>query len=160
MYIISILMKFDFSQRLGFLVNDVARMYGARFDRQARERIGLSRAQCRLLGTLAKRDEPMSQAELAQHLELTPMAVGGLCERLVAGGWVVRRPSVQDRRAYEVHMAPTAEKALEAAMRISDEIQAQALADLSPAERGQLTDLLDRVRRTLLKDGAATEASA
>ena len=46
-------MKRDFSQRFGFLVNDVAKLYGEQFDRLARERIGLSRAQCRVLGALA-----------------------------------------------------------------------------------------------------------
>ncbi|MDM0045441.1 MarR family transcriptional regulator [Variovorax dokdonensis] len=144
-------MKKDFSQRLGFLVNDVARMFGAQFDRLARERIGLSRAQCRVLGELARDEEPLSQADLAQRMELTPMAIGGLCERLEAGGWIERRPSAADRRAYEVHLAPNATKALEDAMAISDDIQAVALADLNAAEKTQLMALLGRVRRTLLE---------
>jgi len=154
MYIINMVMKMDLSERLGFLVNDVARIYGAQFDRQARERIGLSRAQCRVLGTLAMHGEPLSQAELAHRLDLTPMAVGGLCDRLVAGGWLDRRPSATDRRAYEIQLAPNAEKALEAAMLISDEIQAHALSDLSVAERAELTALLGRVRCTLLATDA------
>ena len=83
-------MKRDFSQRFGFIVKDVAKRYGEAFDRLARERIGLSSAQCRLLGVLAMEGEeaPLSQAELAQRLELTPMAVGGLCDRMEAAGWI------------------------------------------------------------------------
>ena len=149
-------MKRDFTQRFGFLVNDVARLYGAQFDRLARERIGLSRAQCRVLGALAVRGEPMSQAELAQHLELSAMTVGGLCERLEAAGWVKRATSPVDRRAKEVQLAEGAEKALDAAMRISDGVQARALAALSPEERTQLISLLNKAREGLMTTASGT----
>lgn len=143
-------MKRDFTQRFGFLVNDVARLYGAQFDRLARERIGLSRAQCRVLGALAMRGEPMSQAELAQELEISAMTVGGLCERLEAGGWVRREASPTDRRANEVQLAPGAEKALDAAMKISDALQARALVALTAEERTQLNALLVKAREGLM----------
>jgi len=143
-------MKRDFTQRFGFLVNDVARLYGAQFDRLARERIGLSRAQCRVLGALAMRGEPMSQAELAQELDLSAMTVGGLCERLEAGGWIRRAANPSDRRAKEVQLAEGAEKALDAALRISDGVQARALAALSADEKTQLIALLTKARQGLL----------
>ncbi|SFM21000.1 MarR family winged helix-turn-helix transcriptional regulator [Variovorax sp. OV329] len=150
-------MKRDFTQRFGFLVNDVARLYGAQFDRLARERIGLSRAQCRVLGALAMRGEPMSQAELAQEVELSAMTVGGLCERLEAGGWVRRTASASDRRAKEVQLAEGAEKALDAAMKISDGVQDRALAALSPGERSQLVALLNKARQGLMTPVAGEE---
>ncbi len=154
-------MKRDFTQRFGFLVNDVARLYGAQFDRLARERIGLSRAQCRVLGALAMRGEPMSQAELAQELDISAMTVGGLCERLEAAGWVRREASPTDRRANEVQLAPGAEKALEAAMKISDGLQVRALAALSADERAQLVSLLIKARQGLMDMPAdAGEAQA
>ena len=146
-------MKRDFTQRFGFLVNDVARLYGAQFDRLSRERIGLSRAQCRVLGALAMHGEPMSQAELAQDLELSAMTVGGLCERLEAAGWVRRAASPNDRRAKEVQLAEGAEKALEAALKISDGVQARALAALSAEERTQLVALLNKARQGLMAPG-------
>ena len=149
-------MKRDFTQRFSFLVNEVARLFGAQFDRLARERIGLSRAQCRVLGALAMRGEPMSQAELAQHLELSAMTVGGLCERLEAAGWVLRTTSPVDRRAKEVQLAEGAEKALDAALKISDSLQASALGALSPEERAQLVALLIKARQGLMESAPGT----
>lgn len=145
-------MKRDFSQRFGFLVNDVAKLYGEHFDRLARERIGLSRAQCRVLGVLAMQGDeaPLSQVELAQRLDLSAMAVGGLCDRLEAAGWVRRQTHPTDRRIREVHLAPSAEKALDAALSISDGLQARALAGLTPEERAQLVALLGKARQGLL----------
>ncbi len=146
-------MKIDFSARFGFLVNEVAKLYGDQFDALARARIGLSRAQCRLLSVLAMNGDrgALSQIELAQQLDLTPMAVAGLCDRMEAAGWVRRLPSATDRRVNEVHLAPRAADALEAALRLGDALTSKALAGLTAAERSQLIGLLARARDGLLR---------
>lgn len=145
------MMKFDFSGRFGFLVNQVAKLYGERFDRLARERLGLSRAQCRLLGALAMHGAALSQAELAERLELTPMGVASLVDRMEAAGWVKRIAAARDRRVNEVHLEPSATEALAAAMKLGDSLNARALAALSAAERSQLLALLAKARNGLLE---------
>lgn len=145
-------MKRDFTQRFGFLVKSVGKLYSEEFDRLARERIGLTSAQCRLLGALAMHDEdePLSQAELALRLDLTPMAVAGLCDRMAAAGWIRREPSPTDRRVNKIHLEPSAEKALDGALSISDGLNARVMSVLSQAERTQLLSLLTRVHGSLL----------
>ena len=145
-------MKRDFSARFGFLVSQVAKMYGEQFDRAARARIGLSRAQCRLLGAVAVRapGEPASQAALAEELGLSAMGVATLCDRMAAGGWIERRPSETDRRVNEIHLLPRAEAALDAALAVGDAISARALAGLSAAERKTLVALLRKASDGLL----------
>jgi DNA-binding MarR family transcriptional regulator len=145
-------MKRDFSQRFGFLVNDVGRLYGEQFGRLARERIGLTLAQCRLLSALAMHDEetPMSQADLAQRLDLSAMAVCGLCDRLEAAGWIHRSDCPTDRRVRHVRLAPKAQQALDAALNLGDGLQARALARLSPAERAGLIASLGKAREGLI----------
>lgn len=155
-------MKRDFTQRFGFLVNDVAKLYGELFDRLARERIGLSRAQCRLLGALAMHgdERPMSQIELAHRLGLSAMGVAGLCDRMAVAGWIRREPSASDRRVNEVHLEPSAEQALDAALTIGDGLHAQALAGLTPLERSQLLALLGKARASLVSLAANQQVSA
>jgi DNA-binding MarR family transcriptional regulator len=147
-------MKRDFTQRFGFLVKSVGKLYSEEFDRLARERIGLTSAQCRLLGALAMHGdegEPLSQAELAQRLDLTPMAVAGLCDRMAAAGWIRREPSPTDRRVNRIHLEPSAEKALDSALGISDGLNARVMSVLSQAERAQLLGLLARVHGSLVE---------
>jgi DNA-binding MarR family transcriptional regulator len=141
----------DFSQRFGFLVNEVGRLYGRRFDQLARQQLGLSRAQCRLLAAVAAHqdDRPLTQAELAQRLDLTAMAVATLCDRMEAAGWIRRQASPTDRRANEIALEPSADQALDAALAVSDSIQVQALAGLNAAERRQLMALLRQVHANL-----------
>ncbi|MCG2591528.1 MarR family transcriptional regulator [Ramlibacter sp. XY19] len=146
-------MKTSFDRRFGFLVTDVARQYGQQFDRAAREKLGLSQAQVRLLAVLAAHedDQALSQAELALRLGLTPMGVASLCDRMATAGWIERRPRADDRRINELHMLPSARKAMDKALAIGDELTTASLAGLSAAERTQLLALLGKAREGLLK---------
>lgn len=149
------------AHRFGFLVNDVSRQYMQQFDRLARERLGLSQAQCRLLAALAwhEGETPLSQAELAQKLGLTAMAVATMCDRLAAAGWIERRAHPEDRRINHLHIKPSARKALERAMTIGDELTARALGGLNAGERAQLIALLAKARQGLLAlDGEEVRA--
>ena len=144
-------MKFSLTRRFGFLANEVGRLYSQQFDRNAREALGLSQAQCRLLVVLSSHEgEPVSQAELAQRMGLTPMAVATLCDRMAAAGWIERRPSATDRRANELYMQPKAKDALVQALAIGDDLTGRALAGLTAAERTQLLALLAKAREGLL----------
>jgi len=147
-------MKWDFRRRFGFLVSDVARLYGQQFDRAAREQLGLSQSQCRVLGMLAANgdDAAMSQAELAQRLGLSAMAVGSLCDRLAAAGWIRREAHATDRRVNLLYLEPRATKALAGALEIGAALNASALGALSAAERTQLLALLVKVRESLLNE--------
>ena len=151
MFIIIQVSKRDFSHRFGFLVNEVGRLYGRRFDQLSRQQLGLSRAQCRLLGVLAQHEgeRPLTQAELAERLDLTPMGVTSLCDRMEAGGWIRRAPTPNDRRANSIELEPKAHAALDGALELSDEVQDAALAGFTAAERKQLVAMLQRVRANL-----------
>jgi DNA-binding MarR family transcriptional regulator len=146
--------KLDFSQRFGFIVNEVGRLYGRQFDQLSRVELGLSRAQCRLIGQVAYNEtgHAPTQAELAQNLDLTPMAVATLVDRMEAAGWISRRPSETDRRANSIELQPRAEAAMDKAIAVSDRVQEAALAGFSAAERKQLVAMLQRVRANLQGD--------
>jgi DNA-binding MarR family transcriptional regulator len=141
----------EFSNRFGFIVNEVGRLYGRHFDQLSRVELGLSRAQCRLIGQVAYSESghAPTQAEIAHHLDLTPMAVATMVDRMEAAGWITRRPSDTDRRANAIELQPRAEAALTAAFAVADRIQEAALAGFSDVERAQLVAMLQRVRANL-----------
>ena len=155
-------MKVDFTRRFGNLVNDVAKLYAEQFDRLARQSLGLSRRQCRVLGVLAMQgpDQPLSQAELAQRLELSAMSIGTLCDHLEAAGWLRRRPHPADRRVNQILLEPGASDALDAALSIGDALQTRALAGLTEAEHTQLLALLIKARDGLTPTPAEAAAAA
>jgi len=146
---------YDFTPRFGFLVNEVGRLYGRRFDQLSRQQLGLSRAQCRLLGVLASHEgeRPLSQAELADRLDLTAMGVASLCERMEAAGWIRRSTSPTDRRINEIELQPRAMEALDAALVIGDRLQSEVLATLADEDRERLLVLLKKVHANLVGEG-------
>jgi DNA-binding MarR family transcriptional regulator len=152
-------MKVDVFARFGFLASEVSKLYGDQFDLLAREQIGLSRAQCRLLSVLAmaKAGPALSQVELAQRLDLSPMAVATLCDRMESAGWIRRVPSPTDRRVNNVQIEAKADDALRAAMRLGDSLTTRALAQMTAAERVQIIALLQKARDGLLLASAAAQ---
>ncbi|UTH72974.1 MarR family winged helix-turn-helix transcriptional regulator [Chromobacterium sp. IIBBL 290-4] len=144
-------MKLTLIERFGFLVSDTGRLYGRVFDQRARQQLGLSLAQCRLLGALAAHQgkDALSQAELADRLDLTPMGVATLCDRMQAAGWLRRVACPQDRRVNKIELLPPAYEALTAAMALGDELQAQAQQGLSEEEAARLRVLLRKVHGNL-----------
>lgn len=137
----------DLERSFGFLVNDVARLFGRRFDHNGR-RLGLTRAQCRTLGYLA-RNEGINQAGLADLLEIRPMTLVRQIDRMEEAGWIERRPDPADRRARRLYLTGKARPILGRIWSVANETRDEALAQLSTAEAMALIDLLQRVHVTL-----------
>ena len=98
------LMTNDGTERLGFLLHDAARLMRKRFEMRGSV-YGLSAAQWRLLVRVVK-DEGVAQARLAELLEIEPISVSRLIDRMEEGGWIERRQDQHDRRVRTIH--PTA----------------------------------------------------
>jgi len=137
----------DLELSFGFLVNDVARLFGRRFDHNGR-RLGLTRTQCRTLGYLA-RNEGINQAGLADLLEIRPMTLVRQIDRMEEAGWIERRPDPTDRRARRLFLSAKARPILGRIVSVANETRDEALVRLAPAEGKTLVDLLRQVHATL-----------
>lgn len=104
--------KLLLEEDLLFLLIDTARLISTYADRIAR-RYGMSKAQWVLLMRLA-RHPGVTQRDLAQMMEVEPITVGRLVDRLEAHGLVERLPDEQDRRIWRLHLLPAAEPVLDA----------------------------------------------
>jgi MarR family transcriptional regulator, transcriptional regulator for hemolysin len=144
----------DLDRSFGFLVNDVARLFGRRFDQNGR-RLGLTRAQCRTLGYLV-RNEGINQAGLADLLEIRPMTLVRQIDRMEEAGWIERRPDPADRRARRLFLTEKARPILGRIWNVANETRDEALALLSPPQAETLIELLHRVHATLSATLSAT----
>jgi DNA-binding MarR family transcriptional regulator len=81
------------------------------FDQRARSR-GMTRAQWVILKRL-DRTPGLSQTDLASILEVEPITVGRLIDRLEARGLVERRDDPKDRRTYRLHLTAKAKPILQ-----------------------------------------------
>ncbi|MDN3562776.1 MarR family transcriptional regulator [Paeniroseomonas aquatica] len=138
------------------LLTDVARLVRTLADRRARAH-GMTRAQWMILARL-RRHDGLTQRELAELLEVEPITVGRLVDRLAARGMIERRADPADRRCWRLHLRPEAALALaeiDAARRAFD---AAATRGLPEAQRAAAMAALLAMKTNLLA-GAESDAA-
>jgi len=135
-----------------FELLDVARALRTYVDQRAREH-GMTRAQWAVLARL-ERDEGMMQTEMADALEIQPISLVRLVDRLCEQGLVERRPHPTDRRANCLYLTDAGRDRLIGMVPLAREISANVLASFSEHD---VTELL---RRLLSLKGNIRRAAA
>jgi DNA-binding MarR family transcriptional regulator len=130
------------SRTLGFLLHEVARLLKRRFEQHARGS-GLTRSQWQVLAYLAQ-NEGIHQSGLAELLEIEPITLVRIVDKLEAQGLVERHPHPSDRRLWLLHLTPAARPQLVQLRKLGAITRAEALAGVSEAD-------VERLLRTLLQ---------
>ena len=146
------------SETIGFLLNDSARLFRRAFNARTRD-TGITALQWRLI-TYLRRHEGIRQGPLAELIEVEPITLSRMIDRLVEADLVERRADPTDRRAWLLYLTPRTGDLLSAMRADIDAMTAEATEGLSAAERDQLIALVERVRANLSrricqKEGAA-----
>lgn len=139
-----------------FLISDISRLLRRRFDERARA-IGVTRPQWRALTALS-RSEGINQGGLAEMLEVEPITLCRMVDRLEEAGHVERRRDPDDRRAWKIYLTDRSRPLLDQLRSIGDDVFAIAFDGFGDTERAALTASLERLRNNLTyadKDQAA-----
>jgi DNA-binding MarR family transcriptional regulator len=131
----------------GYTLADTTRLLRRVFDRRAAH-LGLTRAQWRALKWI-DRNPGMSQAQLAEDLDLEAIAVGRVIDRLQLGGFVERRADPNDRRRWRLYPAGNAPAVMIEITRIADRLHDELLAGIDPVEFATTMRVLAKVKETL-----------
>lgn len=135
-----------------FLLYDVARTIRTRTDERARD-LGMNRAQWVILAWL-EMQPGLSQNELAALIELEPMAVARLIDRLEARGFVERRNDPRDRRVKRLHLMPDAGPALAAFNVWRDALSQRFVETLGAQRAAELTQMLLDIKADIARNDA------
>ena len=133
------------NREFAFLLNDVARLLRTYADHRAAQ-FGITRAQWAVL-VRVDRSEGLNQSELAETLDLQPITLTRLLDKLCDSGLIERRPDPGDRRAKRLYLMPAARPLLEQLRVLGEETMAGALAGL---DRDSVENLIAKL--SLIKD--------
>jgi len=133
-----------------FLLHDVARHLRLDADRRA-SAYGLTRAQWVILMWL-DRQPGLSQKELAEIVEVEPITVGRLIDRLEAREFVERRADPQDRRIWRLHLRPAAVPVLRALQDERSSMLQMVSSGLDAATIATLKTGLARMKANVVAD--------
>ena len=131
----------------GYRLADNSRQLRRLFDARVRG-LGITGPQARLLLAL-ERHPAENQAFYAERLEIEPITLTRIVDRLEEAGWIERRTDPTDRRARILHLTDKS-RGIVTRLRVSVEgLFEEMLAGFDPAERAQFADLLGRIATNL-----------
>ena len=141
----------------GYLLSDVTLLFRKHFDRRA-VKFGLTRAQWRATKMLYHR-EGLRQNELAEFLEMEPIAVGRVIDRLQAAGFVERRPDPKDRRAWRLYVTDQAKVIVGDMEVIARELRRDATRGIDHDELKNALAVINQIKENLqaLEQGAGAD---
>jgi DNA-binding MarR family transcriptional regulator len=142
----------QFDRDLMLLLHDVARLLRTRFDQRARAR-GMTRAQWVILARL-NAQPGLSQIEMASLLEVEPISVGRLIDRLEARGLVERRPDPADRRVWRLHLLPSAQPVLDEISKTREVLGSELFEGVDASARANMVDALVCMKNNLTAEPA------
>lgn len=145
------------SREIAINIMDVARLLRTYADQRARQ-FGISRAQWVVLMRL-DRSEGLKQSELAEILDLAPISLTRLLDRLADNGLIERRPDPNDRRANRLYLTPAARPLLSRLAALGNDMMEEVLAGLDGNARERLLKDLLHVKDNLRAVIAARQAS-
>lgn len=143
-------------ENLGFMLQDVARLMRRNFNRRIQD-LDLTQAQWRALSILW-RNPGIRQSRLADILEMQPISVARLLDRMQASDWVERRPDPGDRRALQLYLTDKAEPILVRIRAEAARLRADVLAGISESEQEEFLVMLTKMRGSLcgMEGGSCT----
>jgi DNA-binding MarR family transcriptional regulator len=139
--------------QLGFLTSDVLRLLRADFVSRTGD-MPLTPALHRLLINVDRRPG-CRQVELAEWLDITPVTVGRMIDRLEKQKLVRRENEPGDRRVYRVYIAAGARSLLAQLNDKAQQTRERAFRGMSAAQRDELLDALAKLRENLQADSPA-----
>jgi MarR family transcriptional regulator for hemolysin len=144
------------NREFAFTLNDVARLLRTYADYKAAQ-LGITRAQWAVLARV-ERFEGLNQSELAEGLDLQPITLTRLVDKLSDSGLIERRPDPTDRRAKRLFLTAAARPLLERLSELGEETMANTLAGVDSASVkdmvAKLSLVKDNLRRLIQQRGA------
>ncbi len=141
-----------------FTLGELQRLVRAYADRQA-ARYGITRAQWAVLAKV-ERFEGMKQTELAEQMEMQPITLTRLIDRLCDNGWIERRSDDADRRVTRLYLRKAGRTLLGKMNGLKSEITTTALEGISPSEAQRLLAQLDAIKENVRNAIADAEEDA
>lgn len=134
-------------REIAFTIMDVARLLKTYADQRARQ-YGMTRAQWAVLFRL-DRSEGLKQSELAELLDLQPITLTRLLDRLAGNGLIERRDDPNDRRANRLFLTPAARPLLERLTALGEDMMTTVLAGLDAKAIERMLHDLGSVKENL-----------
>jgi MarR family transcriptional regulator for hemolysin len=144
-------------ETLPFEIAETAHALRKAFDRRA-VGLGVTRAQWKVLFRL-ERQPGLRQIELADMLDIEPITLSRIIDRLEEAGLVERSADPSDRRAWRLHITAKAQPLVKKLRAVADQMIAQAFGGIDPKDIEITRQVLAEVRDNVCRSATMNRAS-
>ncbi len=130
-----------------FTLAELQRLLRVYADKEA-ARYGITRAQWAVLAKV-ERSEGLKQTELAEQMEMQPITLTRLIDRLCDNGWIERRSDDADRRVNRLYLRKAARPLLGKLGGLRSELTAAALDGINPSDAHRLLAQLELIKENV-----------
>ncbi|HEX4846805.1 MAG TPA: MarR family transcriptional regulator [Novosphingobium sp.] len=142
---------------LAYLLSDSARLLRRAFDARVRE-LGMTSPQARLL-LILNVTEGENQGYYAERLEVEPISLTRMIDRMEESGLIERRRDPADRRAWRLFLTARSRDVIDQVRAGLAGLEDEMLAGLGAAERAALGTMLEAIRTNFTDARAALEVA-
>ncbi|MFN3515750.1 MAG: MarR family winged helix-turn-helix transcriptional regulator [Novosphingobium sp.] len=140
---------------LAYLLSDSARLLRRAFDARVRE-LGMTSPQARLLLILGL-NEGENQGFYAEQLEVEPISLTRMIDRMEESGLIERRRDPADRRAWRLFLTERSRQVIDQVRAKLTELEDEMVAGLEPVQRQALARFLETIRSNFTNTRLLTE---
>jgi MarR family transcriptional regulator for hemolysin len=144
-------------ETIPFEIGETAHALRKAFDRLA-VGLGVTRAQWKVLFKLTRKPG-LRQVELADLLDLEPITLCRIVDRLEEAGLVERTRDPDDRRAWRLHVTAQAQPLIEKLQKVGASLIDQAFAGIDPKDIETTRKVLAQARENASRCGSINRAS-
>ena len=134
-------------QNFLFTLGELYRLLRVYADKEA-ARFGITRAQWAVLVKI-ERSEGMKQSELAELLEMQPITLTRLIDKLCDNDWIERRGDLTDRRVNRLYLRKAGRQLLGKLSGLRSELTATALEGIHPTDAHRLLTQLETIKENV-----------
>jgi len=141
-----------------FEINETARALRRVFDQRAAT-VGVTRPQWRVLARL-KREPGLRQVELAERLDMEPITLCRIVDRLEEAGLVERKPDPADRRAWRLELTGKALPLTRTLRSLAHDFAVEAMDGMAEQDLKSLQQQLAAIRADVARSSDQAEKVA
>jgi MarR family transcriptional regulator, transcriptional regulator for hemolysin len=130
-----------------FTLGEVQRLVRAYADKEA-ARYGITRAQWAVL-VKVERAEGMKQTELAEQMEMQPITLTRLIDKLCDSDWIERRGDENDRRVNRLYLRKAGRQLLSKLAGLRAELTSTAIEGINPTDAQRLLTQLETIKENV-----------
>lgn len=142
------MVKYDFENSVGFIVNNTAKSFQRSLDIELRRNVGVTLNQWRVVGALVLKSG-LTQKEIADKMGIEGATLVPVIDKMEKGGLLKRKIDLTDRRANRIYLTTKADSLWESMTECALKIRKSSTKNISDVDIQITLDTLRKISKNL-----------